>query len=552
MSLALAGSAAPSLSGRIEAAALELLPENARRAWLAFKGKRDTFKGAEVNRIVADWAATLLHPDDELRWNVRRLRARARELQRNNPWARGYLNGLAVNVIGPDGPRLQARVRDNDGKLSRRINTTIEEAWADFCDAPTLDGRQSMAELERLLIKSTARDGEQFIRIRRGVEVNRYGLALESIDPDQFDETFNDEPRAGAGEIRMGIEVDQYGRPAFYHPYDKPSKMNMLPRERVKIPAEDIIHLVDIERVNQTRGFTWFVAVMVALKMLDGYTEAELVAARTAASKMGWFTRKANPTAGEIVPDPVTNTYTMDANPGTFEFAPDGYEFSSWSPDHPTSAFADFVKGMLRQVATGVSMSYNAFANDLENVNYSSMRSGLLIEREMWRCLQAWWIRAFRKRVYREWMNAALLTGALKLDSRDATKFYAAKWTARGWPWVDPLKDVQAAALAIQTGLGSRTAFLAEEGEDFETVMEALAEETALAEELGVDISGPKKETVTDPNAADNADGEADTGKGKGKDAAKGNGNGNGKTTAGKSRAELVAAFRDRGINGRG
>ena len=39
----------------------------------------------------------------------------------------------------------------------------------------------------------------------------------------------------------------------------------------------------------------------------------------------------------------------------------------------------------------------------------------------------------------------------------------------------DPLKDVNAAVIALENGLGSRTAYLAEQGEDFEEICEELA-----------------------------------------------------------------------------
>ena len=53
----------------------------------------------------------------------------------------------------------------------------------------------------------------------------------------------------------------------------------MVPRRRQRVPADQIIHLYVSERGNQTRGVTWFHPVMTGIKMLDGYTEAELVAA---------------------------------------------------------------------------------------------------------------------------------------------------------------------------------------------------------------------------------------------------------------------------------
>jgi len=122
------------------------------------------------------------------------------------------------------------------------------------------------------------------------------------------------------------------GRPVAYYIYPgHPSDIGgSLLRER--IPAEDIIHLYDVERVSQTRGVTWFHAVMMQLRMLEGYIEAELVAARTGAAKMGWLEHVDAETYEDPNPD---RKYTFDASPGTIETLPPGMKFVSWNPITP-------------------------------------------------------------------------------------------------------------------------------------------------------------------------------------------------------------------------
>jgi lambda family phage portal protein len=231
---------------------------------------------------------------------------------------------------------------------------------------------------------------------------------------------------------------------------------------------------------------------MWPLKMLEGYMESEAVAARVSAAKMGFWTRKANETTvGEITTDPDTNTIMMDATPGTFDFAPDGYDLAPWDANHPNTAYAEFVKAKLREIASGLGMSYNALANDLEGVNYSSLRSGLLIEHDVWRTIQEWWIGSFLDRVYREWMDSALLSGSLVLDSRDFRKVLPHEFFPRGWPWVDPEKDTKAGIMGIQSGLTSRRRLVAEQGLDLESIFEELKAESDMAKEMGIDISGP-------------------------------------------------------------
>lgn len=465
----------------------------AKAIWNIASGKRSVYSAAESTRLTADWPGTSLFPaDDEMRWSISKIRSRARDLERNNPTIRNYLRILAVNVIGPKGVELEAKVRNNSGDLSKLINEKIEAGWDEWSQSCTRDGKMALPVLSRLILKSVARDGEAFVRIWRGYEKNAYQFALELIDPVLIDINYSLRSDGTANSIHMGIEVDSDGRPVAYYVLDAPYSSLGIdnPLGRKRIPASDIIHLYDPDRMNQTRGVSWLASVMVPSKMLDGYTEAELVAARVGAAKMGFFQRKDGTDPGNLPEGTEDGSLTMEANPGAFGILPEGYEIADFNVDHPNAGFGAFVKTAMRFIASGLGVSYNALASDLEGVNYSSLRSGLLIERDMWRCYQEWWIGAFLRPVYREWLNVALLSGKLVLDSRDFRKFLDIEWIPRGWAWVDPLKDTQAGVDGVANGLISRQMLLAEQGIDIEDVLEQLSAEAKMADELGIDISG--------------------------------------------------------------
>jgi lambda family phage portal protein len=307
----------------------------------------------------------------------------------------------------------------------------------------------------------------------------------------------------------MGIEVDEWGRPVAYHINEKhPSDLggSLL---RTRIPADQILHLYDPERINQTRGITWFHPCMVELRMLGGYVEAELVAARTGAAKMG-FLKHTDASSFEEPNDDAK--YRIDAEPGVIEQLPPGLEFQAWSPEHPSNAFPMFVKAMLRFVASSMGVSYNALAADLEGVNYSSMRSGLLIERDQWKMCQSMMKEQLLQPIFESWISMALLAGALVLDSRDPSKFLEGKWEPRGWMWVDPLKDVQSSILAIGAGLDSRDRIIAEQGGDVEEVFEQLAEEKKLAKEYDLDLEINAKAPVVGKGPKETVDAEDEEG----------------------------------------
>jgi len=483
------------LGQRLLRASLELMPQAQRavRAWDAFHGRyrRDAYQGAGINRLVADWMATTLSPDSEVKWSIRRLRARARDLARNDGYAKHFVRLVVTNVIGPMGFKLKSRVRRGDA-LDKDTNATIETGWTEWCKSRvTTDGKMNFREAQVLALRSMVADGEVLVRFMPGPQYP-HGLALQLIDADMLDESLNRSRFDGQNEIRMGIEVNELGRPLAYHFFadtaGRPGVSMLDSSRRVRIPEDEILHLFSIERPNQTRGVTWLHAGMYPLKMLNGYQEAELVAARVAAAKMGFIVSQEGVT-GEA--SDTTTPAVYEAAPGTMEELPSGKTFLGWDPVHPVAAFGPFVKACLRWVASAFGVSYNGLGNDLEGVNYSSLRDGRLTERDAYRMIQEHWIDQFIRPVYAAWMRTALMTGALELATLDPAAYAPfALWRARGWQWVDPLKDIAAAEKEIGLGVNSRTRICAESGDDFEEIAEELADEREIAEELGISIDG--------------------------------------------------------------
>lgn len=453
--------------------------------------RQASYGGARTDRLYQDWYAPISSADYEIRQSARLLRARARQLVRDNAYAAGFVDEVANNVIGVQGIQLEAAVTTIAEELHDPTNDAIESSWADFCNPEncSADGIDDMAQMQRLAIQTVVVDGEALYRKLRYYD-NAHGFALASIDADQLDEFYNELPKVpGGNEIRMGVEITQYGKPVAYHLWTRhPSDAGMRMRERV--PAEDIIHLFIRTRPRQTRGVTWFAPVLASFKMYDGYTEAELVAARTAAAKMGFIVTK---TTDGVGPSPDTakpsEPRQMEAAPGIIEELDRGKEFQEWDPKHPSVAFKEFSNVILRGVARGLGMSYMTFTGDLQGTSYSSGRIGLLPERDRWRVLQHFMAVRFCRVVYRDWTTYARLTGALTVDARLASDLTQITWKGRGWAWVDPLKDVQATILGIQHGVDSRTDALAEEGKDLEDTFRHLSEEVALAKQYGIDIN---------------------------------------------------------------
>jgi len=463
------------------------------------------YAAAQVNRLTQGWSTTSASANSDIHRSLDAVRARSRKLANDDEYVKFWLSKVTTNVIGPTGFRFQARVYDVPGKPDRAANDAIESAWDRFCKKGVCDvsGRSSMTGLQQLAIKAAARDGEILGQFVRGKDAgNVFGLAIQMLDADRLDTSFNRTAERGINAIRMGVEINAYGRPVAYHlrgahpgeTYQTNTGYQYATRERIL--AEDIIHEFVSDRPEQVRGMPWAHAAMIRLNNLGGYEEAAVIAARVGASKMGFFTTPDG--QAEVVSTGVDADGTdspglsMDADPGVFQSLPEGVAFTPFDPDYPAAMYADFVKANLRGIASGLGVAYHSLANDLEGVSFSSIRSGTLEERDAWMLIQTWFAESFLDRIQAEFIRTALAFGQIKLPNGSTLplakidKFAAHTWQGRRWEWVDPLKDIEADVAAINAGLKSPQSVAAKMGLDYEDLLIEIKDAEVLREALGV------------------------------------------------------------------
>jgi len=454
--------------------------------------QRRSYQAANTGRLFADFTSSNRSADSELRTDLVLMRNRSRELARNDVYVKRYLALLKTNVVGDQGMTLQVKARNTDGSMDVIGNGIIEQAWRQFgmkgnC---TADGRRSWVDLQQYVIESVARDGEAFIQVVRGNQFP-HGIAFHPLESDLIDEQKNGRTKSG-NRIRMGIEVNLYDRPVAYwvrkqHPgdYDMSSYRSA---ETVRIPAENIIHVYEQIRAGQTRGEPWMAPAISQLKMLNAHREAELVASRMAASKMGFFISE----SGDEVPadDYDGKVPIIDAEPGAFHQLPAGVDFKPFDTSHPSSAFAEFEKGILRGLASGLGVSYASLSNDLEGTSYSSIRQGALEERDAYKRVQKFLMEHFVIPAYSKWLYHAMGFNVVPIPAPRFDKFFdASVFRPRGWQWVDPQKEINAAVTAMHNGIMSMQDVSNQYGRDIEETFSQIQRDYELADSLGLSLA---------------------------------------------------------------
>jgi len=479
------------------------------------------YYGANQGRLFADFVAPANSADSTLRLALPVLRDRSRDLARNNEYAKRYLNLIKTSVVGERGFTLQVRARNDDRALDAPGNAIIENAFKSWgrLGNPEVSGRMSWLDCQRFVAETLARDGEVFIKKVQNRRL-KDGFGIQFIESDLVDHDKNDSLENG-NTIRMGVELNQFHKPVAYHvltehPNDLFYTASMQKREHIRVPAEEMIHIFMPGRSFQTRGEPFMAPVISNLKQLDGFIEAELVSARAAAAKFGIIT---TPNGDDFVGDDETDQGIpiIDFDPGSVHQLPRGHDFQMVEGHH-NAAFDDFVKGVLRGIASGLNVSYTSLSNDLQGVSYSSIRQGTIDERDHMKLLQSFLIQHFCEPVFRSWLDSALDFGGIPIPRNKYDKFSDnIHFRGRGFAWVDPSREINANVAALQNGLISMNDVAANYGKDVEELFGQIQSDKEMAERFGLELAfepfgggqspfGPAKFSPFDDSQVDDDD----------------------------------------------
>jgi lambda family phage portal protein len=462
--------------------------------WIAPVSGTRKYAGAANTRFTMGFgSSTNGSANTELSTSLTSLRSRSRQLMRDAPYAKRARTIVVNNVIG-SGVGMQAQVANTRDSLHTRINEDIEETWRRWARADSCHtgGTLAFADLERAAMAEVFTAGEVFIRKHyRKFGNSKVPLGLELVEAERIADEFSF-PNAGNATTKLGIDVDEFGRPTHYwvraiHPgelkftAEQSSKLE-------RVPAADIIHLRVVDRWPQSRGEPWLHNVLRKLDDMAEYSAAECLAARMSANFFATIeSPDEDPTATEKQSD---GTRQVNIEPGVIEQLLPGDELKFHAPNRPNTALDPFMRAMLREVAAGIGVSYESLSRDYSQSNYSSSRLALLDDRDVWRVLQQWWIRSFREPLLRDWMQQAVLAraiGSISLEgwAQDQERFLTVTWKLRGWSWVDPTKEVEAYKEAIKAGLTSTTRVIAmtADGADIEDIVAERKRELELFEE---------------------------------------------------------------------
>ncbi len=392
---------------------------------------------------------------------------RAAYLAQNNPWISNGVGNLQTYLTGT-GARPAPRATDAD---TRRDLVARFDAWAEDADHA---GRTDFYGLQAIFARDLVVSGEAIALIHDGQE----GLRIQALPPELLDRSRTG-VLADGRHMAQGVEYDAAGRRlAYWILPERPEASVTVAAPAVRIPASDVIHIVHPLGPGQVRGLSWLAPAILPASELDALQDALLVSAKVAALHAGFIRDIAD--AGTL--DEWSGETVFE--PGALTRLPSGTTVEFNSPQQLREAPA-LVRTSLRGLAAALGVPSHLLDGDLTDASYSSLRAGLLpFKRRIEAVQYGTLVPQFLRPVWRRWLAREALEG------RADALTMASDWMFPKFEMIDPGKDMAATREALDAGLTSRSAAIAEMGWNADDVDAERAADSNRETALGLAENG--------------------------------------------------------------
>jgi lambda family phage portal protein len=283
------------------------------------------------------------------------------------------------------------------------------------------------------------------------------------------------------------------------------------------VPAVDVAHLYNVARIGQVRGLPWLSAAITSLYQINSFLDAELLRKQIVASIVGFVKTPAGDPAdpadvraayGQVTPPETAGDLpNVTMEPGSMQYLDPGQEVEFNNPADVGGNFEAFLASSYRSVAAASDIIFEELTGDWRATNDRTFRAMFATFK---RTVRQWQFnlvaQQFGQPIWTRFIDYAVSSGALKVPkSVDAKDLYRCEWRPERWEYIHPVQDVAATGEAIALGLTSRSAEVAERGDDIEEIDRQIAADHAREETLGLSFG-----TAT-PQGAGGAGGAGDS-----------------------------------------
>ncbi len=458
---------------------------HAARGALAMSG---AYTGARWDRRqTMTWFTSRGSADADTLPDIPELRARSRDLSRNNPLAIGAINTVVTNAAGT-GLMLQSTpdreilgwTEDQARAWSKLVGHEFA-MWAESKDCE-VTRTTNFYDSQPLVFRSELESGDSFtILTQKSLPGSVYSTRFQIVEADRVrtpgaegmdasDDPKNASTKNG-NRIFGGVEQDAFGAPAAYcilkqHPGSIGFNASQLDYDRyvafgAKTGRRNVLHHFDRLRPDQSRGVPYLAPVVELFKQLDRYTEAEIMAAViTAAYTVFVKTDLGDQAPGaEVTPaSPVRDGELTLGNGKVIGLMP-GEEIQFPNAMRPNAGFDPFVTSILRQIGVCLQLPFEILIKHF-TASYSAARAAMLEAWKFYKNRRNHLAQSFCQPVFEAWMDEAVSIGRITAPGYFSNPlmrraYLSADWIGDAPGQIDPLKEVQAADMRVQKGFSN-------------------------------------------------------------------------------------------------
>lgn len=466
-------------------------------AIMSEKSQTRRYDAAKIDRRFQSWQTTAASADLEIWRDLRRLRDRSRDLERNNPYAQAGISQLVANLVG-DG--IEARAEHENEKIA----ALAQRAWNNWANHP-VDGRHNFYTLQSQMVRGMISGGNGLLVWSSDGKIPN--SRVRALEGDWLDHTRTQNLDNGH-RIVNGIETDKDGYLVNYHLFkrhpgdilggwggavsntdDLVSPTGLYGSSPVR--AEDVDHLYRCERIGQSLGVPWLAQAVFALYYIGELNDATLQKKRVEAC-LAVVRRPSLDDNLSALGDKETQADGQGwetLRPGMIYTARPGEDISVVNPS--SSGDGDvFIRRQLESVAASLGVPYHLLTGDVSQANYSSLRAATVA---FWALLDDWLAHTIVPKICEPAWRRIMQREAL-VQNQPKLVEVTASWTPPPRPWVDPEKDINAEIKAVRAGIDTMPESLSKRGRNWRDHLKQISEFNKAVDAFGLALdTDPRK-----------------------------------------------------------
>lgn len=468
----------------------------------AYEELRSSYDAGSYDKSNRNWRVSNSSAEITDRYSRDGVRARARDLERNSDIMNSVVGAFKRNIIG-GGYHVQVKTEDEE------LNKQIEKAWKKWCKKQNCDitGTQSLNQIIRMAVERKKIDGG-ILFVKRYTSDGFVPFKLQMIEVDELD-SGTVQPKNKGNKVVGGIEFNSFNKPVgyFIRQYDVDGYEL---RDAVFIEAKDVIFYFTKKRPSQLREMSDMAPTIPRVRDVNEFMTAVSVKERIMAC-LSIFIKKLLPTTGlgrgnnGYTPGDRVSYEGKTLAPGMIKELNAGDEIQVVNPSGQGADATSFTKLQQRLIGAGQGISYEATSRDMAESTYSSARQGLIEDDLTYKEDKELLIEVLDE-IYETFIISAVLCGAISIPKfwNEKDKFLSHEWIQEPKPWIDPYKESNANKIALQTGQKTYKQIAAENGRDWRTQIDDMAEVLEYGKTKGIDLGGVlfgiKEESTPEPD----------------------------------------------------